>query len=160
MLVAEPVCVCVCTGDGRELQALRVQFLRRLKEVCPAKTPRRKLLVDGFVVARVEARPEDDDIDAFLEYDDPVVIMYLHIGKMRLSPYKATLQLLDQQQGNNDPTNPEGHLHVKAKLHHFPTHLQSWAKFLCIGPAPECTPECATGPNSEHNLACRIDHRL
>lgn len=92
---------CMCSDSGRQLAGLQASYIRALKRFCPPLSDMRQHLINGRLVARFVASPADDDLDAWLEEDEPQREVFFHLGRVRLSPFRTTLQLLDQQAGGD-----------------------------------------------------------
>lgn len=105
---------CLCSRAGQDLKTLRNTFLREMKKVFPPKTDRRKALLNAEIVCRLEASPDMEDFDALLELDNPVRVVYLHLGKMSLSPYRPTFMLLDRGDAGYELGSAAPRTHVKA----------------------------------------------
>lgn len=98
---------CLCCPEGKLLRAFRNSCLKAMKEAFPPGTPQRKRLQDGFVVLRLTGKPEDADLDAFIDMDEPVADTWLHIGIQYLSPFRPTFMEVELASGVR-AEDPEG----------------------------------------------------
>lgn len=110
---------CLCSGEGKVLKRLRDAFLRAIKLAFPAKTDMRRLIVSGFVVVKLTGKPREGS-DAWVEEDNPVKELYFHIGKLRLSPFRPTLLLLNRREGMKNDMGVPGTEHFEAAPVFYP----------------------------------------
>lgn len=118
--VAPAVCrevgFCVCSDDGKELVQLRNVFISSLKKLCPRQSSMRHDLTNGMLVAKVSGSPVDGDIDAWVEQEVPCREVYFHLGRVRLSPFRCTVHLLESHAAATEHPVPEGVEFVKARM--------------------------------------------
>lgn len=90
--------MCLCGPSGRLLQGFKNAFLRSMKRVFPSESANRAALMAGNILVRLVATPDSLDKDAWLELEDPVQTLYLHVGLMYLSPYQPVFMLVERQE--------------------------------------------------------------
>lgn len=105
--------VCLCSPQGVQLKALRAAFIKAIKTAFPHISTMRQDLVQGHVVAKLVGSPLDDDFDAFLAEDDPIKELYLHVGKVRLSPFSLVMMRLSKTAIGNAPVGGAGAILVE-----------------------------------------------
>lgn len=99
--------VCLCTPQGQQLRSLKNAFLRIMKRDFPQRSDLRKDLAAGNVVVELMGFPKDDDMDAYLEEENPVKQVLLHVGMMYFSPYQPTFLLAKWRAADPDRGIPQ-----------------------------------------------------
>jgi hypothetical protein len=94
--------MCICSGVGVIVYALRNSLLRVLKQECPPKSHRRTLLVDGSVVLLFAAWNHAHIGDGPRPLPDKTLAA--HVGLMYLSPFRPTYHVVCVQ------SKDDGHL--------------------------------------------------
>ena len=119
--------ICICKGRGLVVRAMADNFCKTLKKTFRFNTPARKLLADGWIVAKLNGEKAPpiagDGLDAIVaelaggESGGPTrYTVFWHLGEMTFSPYELTV------------------LHLKRGLHRQPTicdnevQLEDWLK--------------------------------
>lgn len=81
---------CLCSAEGGRLRNLRDAVIRSMKTTFPFGTDLRQTLVNGHVILRLVGRPAEDNYDAWVDEDNPVKTIFLHVGLLYLSPFRPT----------------------------------------------------------------------
>lgn len=105
---------CLCAGDGKGLLAVQRQFIKALKKLCPPASSLRQDLMSGYIVAKLSGSLDENDMDSLLNAEVPFKHLYVHLGRVLLSPFRPTLQLMEQVVSFEEDLGVPGTVYVKA----------------------------------------------
>ena len=83
--------MCVCRGEGADLNKKANRVMNFVREKCGPKTRNRYLLQQGMLCLRIVGAPASEDDDAMLDPDALFVDEWYHIGDCSFSPWGITL---------------------------------------------------------------------
>lgn len=105
--------MCLCSDEGKALNNLREKFIAATKKACPRKSDLREALVTGHIVAKLVGSPVDFESDEFLDLDEPTRTLFVHVGRVRLSPWRMFFLLLEQDKSATIQPTGNGFDHLR-----------------------------------------------
>lgn len=105
--------MCLCSAEGKALQTLRDNFIAATKKAFPTSSALRQDLVAGHIVAKIVGSPVDEESDEFLDLDEPIRTVLVHVGRVRLSPFRLFCLLMKQDTGADVQPSGGGIEHVQ-----------------------------------------------